>query len=89
MNPNINHWWFKSCVSDTKSTAQTTEMAEDITLGRRCRDVKIAVNGPMMSCTAIVGSHHTINNYYHCSFELDMSKSPVTVTKHGCGCAYK
>jgi phage gp36-like protein len=89
MNPNLNRWWFKSCVSDTKSIAQTTESAVDIALGRRCRDVKISVNGSTMSCTAIVGSHTKITSYYHCSFELDMSASPVVLTKHACACAYK
>lgn len=89
MSQNDKQWWHLTCQSASKSTKQTREWANGITLARRARDVRIDVDGPKLSCTAIVGSHTKIKDYYTCSFELDMSTSPVTLTKHGCGCKYK
>jgi hypothetical protein len=89
MNPNDKEWWYRSCQSVSKSTAHTKELAVDITLERRARDVQIAVDGSKLSCTATIGSHTKIKDYYKCSFELDMSTAPVTLTKHACGCQYK
>jgi hypothetical protein len=89
MSQNDKQWWHLTCQSASKSIKQTREWANGITLARRARDGRIDVDGPKLSCTAIVGSHTKIKDYYTCSFELDMSTSPVTLTKHGCGCKYK